>query len=321
MKCCSFNVCLSRCTALLAGIFLLAGLPLLSGCTHGSSADRAFDKLSGKFITSVSRFNKKIMLVPFINVSNHDYPQFSIVFNQNLNARLDKSCPDLLYISDNEGDIPDVLASIPKLPSGNIDNLLLAQTGRQLGLNAIVIGAILNIYKEEKSGGVWLFVRVERSIYVTMNVKIYDTETGTKVLDKFFSRKTKVNKAVYDRLGAENTAPPLKIIEKALIFLAREAGEEICYQMDEQPFKTYVESIDDEKITIKAGQNAGIRNGALLSVFGAGEIINGQGGHRFYIPGQKTGAIKISSVQSNTSEGYIVNGRVDENACLKPQND
>jgi len=322
MKSRAFNLCLSLCIATLAGILILAAFPLLNGCSHGSGTDRALDKLSGKFITSVSRFNKKIMIAPLVNQTALDTPQTSTLFNRNLNSRLLDSCPSLLSTGENDPHASEVLAGIPKLPSGRMDNLSLAQAGRQLGLNAIAITTLSNIYREEVSTGAWLFVSLERSLHVTINVKIYDTETGTKILDDYFSRKTKVKKAVYDSMGAEMADPPMNIIQEAVIFLAREAAEEICYQMEDQPFKTYVESIDGPKITIRAGKAAGIRKGVILSIFGTGEIMNGQDGHRFYIPSLKTGAVQISDVQPNRSEGSLVSGRIDGmDACLKPQDD
>lgn len=316
------DVCRSLCTAIFAGIVIFVCLPLLHGCSHGSAAGRTFDKLSGKFITSVTRFNKKIMVAPLMNHTPFAPPQISTVFDQNLNLRLSDSCPSLLYFDEKDPHTTRVLASTPKLPSGRMDNLSLAQAGRQLGLNAIALTSLSNIYREEKSTGVWLFVSVERSIIVIIHVEMYDTETGTKIMDDYFSRKTEVTKAVYDRMGDDPADPPTEIIQKAVIFLAREAAEEICYQMDELPFKAYLESIDGQTVTVRAGKSAGIRKGAVLSVFNTGEVMNGQGGHRFYIPSRETGVIQISDVQADRSEGAIVSGRVDGlDVCLKPRGD
>jgi len=98
--------------------------------------------------------------------------------------------------------------------------------------------------------------------------------------------------------------------------LAERAGEEICYQLEDQPFKTYVASIEDGKITIRAGQNAGVRKGSVFSVYGGGDIVNGKDGHRFIVPGEKTGEIKITNVYENRSEGVVISGQVTDPASV-----
>jgi hypothetical protein len=66
-------------------------------------------------------------------------------FIRDLSETIASSCPKILLEKPGDSGYPDALARVPRTRFGYIDNLALARTGRQLGLNAIVTGALMTI--------------------------------------------------------------------------------------------------------------------------------------------------------------------------------
>ncbi|MEA3427936.1 MAG: FlgT C-terminal domain-containing protein, partial [Thermodesulfobacteriota bacterium] len=97
-------------------------------------------------------------------------------------------------------------------------------------------------------------------------------------------------------------------IENALAHIAEAMGEKICDTVAALPWKGYVVSAADNRIIISAGRRVGLLRGDILEVYESGKIIQGKDGQRFFLPGLKTGEIKITDVYTDKAYAVLVTG-------------
>ncbi len=301
-------------------IALFITMPLISGCITTFNPKKTMIRTIDFFKPSYTKYNKKIAITRFENRTRFNASELITFVHQNLITVLDKNYPALMLQEATEDDFSDLGNRFPLLPTGEIDNLALAEKGRQFDLNAIIVGAITDIKGFEKKKGFWIFRRPVQYIEIHLMVTVYDTQTSGKLLEQWTFKKIKVNKDVLDKLNAEKPELPVKKVEKVLTVLTKKAGEEIGYLLNHQPFKTYIKSVSDDRITIGAGETSHIIPGTVFNMYNSSEIINGKDGQRFFVPGTITGKLKISDVFPETAVGVVEEGKAEGiGSCLIPK--
>ena len=88
---------------------------------------------------------------------------------------------------------PDFLVKLPINGTGSIDNLGLAQLGRQAGMNAIVTGEIMGITRKEEKRGILFFKDLRQFIYFQVKIEVYGTGTGVKLIDERYSEEIEID--------------------------------------------------------------------------------------------------------------------------------
>jgi aconitate hydratase 2/2-methylisocitrate dehydratase len=73
-------------------------------------------------------------------------------------------------------------------------------------------------------------------------------------------------------------------------------------------FRAFGEIIRGEQFIISSGITVGLQVGDVLAVYDSSKIINGVGGQRFFLPGLKTGEIKIVTISENSAQAERVSG-------------
>jgi hypothetical protein len=216
-------------------------------------------------------------------------------------------------------DYPHDLTRVPRTESGWIDNLALAKTGRQLGLNAIVTGALITITPNKRKQGLWWLKDTHYFVQVRIATEVYDTETGAKLLDESFVHEVEVDEMDLESIQANSEMNSL-IVNEAFGAIADKMGEKICGAIIFQPWKGFIASVDSNKIFLNFGENIGLKIGDLFDVFDSSIIFEGLEGHRFFKPGVKTGEIKITAVYPDTAEAILVSGHdIRPGFCVQPK--
>ncbi|MEJ2657873.1 MAG: FlgT C-terminal domain-containing protein [Desulfobacterales bacterium] len=59
---------------------------------------------------------------------------------------------------------------------------------------------------------------------------------------------------------------------------------------------------------INSGERSGLNSGDLFDVYDSNGIFEGAGGQRFFVPGLKTGEIKVTTVYPDAAEAILVSG-------------
>jgi hypothetical protein len=181
-------------------------------------------------------------------------------------------------------------------------------SGRQLGLNAIVISSLINLTEKKEERGILWFKDFRFFVQIGISLEIYDTETGAKILDENFIREIEVEEEDFELIKVKNQIN-LPAVTDAIIEITRDMGIKSCDVLSDQAWQGYVISVAGDKIIISSGEKVGLLPGKQFEVYDSGNIIEGTGGHRFFIPGNKTGTIKITSVYPERSEATAVSNQ------------
>jgi len=243
----------------------------------------------------------------FENNSLRESGEFEDVFHKGLPDYMNNSCPGVLVVEPQAGSILKVLKQPPRLKTGITDNYALAILGRQLGLNAIVVGSLDDIRLKDEIRGIWVTKDTHHIVHVFIRVEMIDTRTATKLLDNTFERRIEIDD-VESQMIKESEKISLPELNETLNKLLTDVGDSICDTIRDQPWTGFITKIDGDKFIISSGSRIGLKAGDVLEVFDSSRIIEGLGGQRFITPGLKIGEIEIVSITEKNSEARLIEG-------------
>jgi len=248
---------------------------------------------------------KSMGMAVFENRTVYTLIDFQETLRNNLAGALQRNCSGLIILKDNDENYPSDFEKLPRLSSGGIDSFKLCKTGRELGLTAIMTGSIADIKTGDESRGILLWKDSYPVISLTVRINVLDTETGTKLLDESFTHKKYSDEIEMESIKSGKIEPAF--FKEAFLHIAGEAGKKVCERMKRESWKGYVSAVSGDKVTISSGNNTGVVQGKAFEVFG-NSLIVGMQGHRFLVPGPKTGEVKITGVFGDSAEALIVSG-------------
>jgi hypothetical protein len=283
---------------------LFAFITFVSGCTVFTGVSRKTKHITRGFKERDEDMKKMIGMAPFNNRTRLSDPNQETNFSETLIENAETLCSGVHILYSGAVGYPEFLADLPKQGQGEIDNLELAKEGRLFGLNAILTIALTGINSFEEEKGFWWFKDTHNFIRVQIKVEMYDTETGTKLLDEIISRDIEVE--LFDIELLENQERfDVFLLEDAYEYFASTIAEKVCDALTIQPWKGYIVSVAGNKIILSSGETSRLVLGQVLEVFDSSEIIQGTDGHRFFMPGPKTGEIRITAVYDDSAEAAI----------------
>ena len=290
----------------IAVFLIIFSLSFLSaGCSifpAGAKSDRNdILKLSGNNLT------KRIALTKFENKSFIGEDEFEEIFQKNLFLKYEKACTGISIIKAEETGNNILSGKLPKNGSGRIDSFIIAEAGREAGMNAIITGTLIDIAGVEEKRGFLLFERSHSFARVDMIINVYDSATGTKIYEESIKQQIEIAEHEYDALMGKTPGCVLEFKDKITdaLFLI---GKSVCREIKKQPWQGFVISGQGGGITISSGENAGLKTGMVFDVYDAGKIISGADGQKFFMPGQKAGTVKITDVLRDKAEAAILTG-------------
>ena len=300
-------------------LFLLLCLVSITGCSTVSSIEKSTKKMVRDFRAPDSDLKKRVGILLFENKTTLVNKNVGEKFIGDLSDAIASSCPNILLEKPGDPGYADDLKRVPRTRSGWIDNLALAKTGQQLGLNAIVTGTLISVTPNKRKQGIWWFKNTHYFVQVRIATEVYDTETGAKLLDESFVHEVEVDEMDLESIRVDSETNAL-IMGEAFRAIADKMGEKICNAIVFQPWKGFIASIDSDKIFLNFGENIGLKIGDLFDVFDNSSIFEGLEGHRFFKPGHKTGEIKITAVYPDTAEAILVSGHdIRPGFCVQPK--
>jgi hypothetical protein len=243
-------------------------------------------------------------VVGFENRSLYRAKDFAQLFRKGIPEYLNNECDDVTVPDLGASENVERLKGLPRLKSGRVDNFTLATIGRQLGLNAVVTGSLDDIGLITETQGLILKDTLH-SIQILVRIHVYDTETGSKILDESFNRKVEIEELDYDLMRSEEKLI-LPDLNETISDLLAEMGERICWAIEEQPWNGFIASFAGDKVVLSAGDMSGLKPGDELEVFDNTRILKGRDGQQFFIHGEKIGEIRIVAVEPDSSEAVVV---------------
>ncbi|RZB32417.1 MAG: hypothetical protein SRB2_04422 [Desulfobacteraceae bacterium Eth-SRB2] len=301
-------------------LFLPLCIPLITGCSTYSSVKKKTKRIVRDYKAPDEDLKKRVGIAFFKNKTPFVGKGLEESFNKDLVETIKTSCQDILVLEPYDSGYPAYLTNLPTKTSGLIDNFDLAKTGRHLGLNAVVTGALIDITNHKEVRGILWFKDTHNYAQVQVMTEVYDTQTGAKLLDKSYTHRIEDEDILYDdasyydstdRTGEIST----HTINDALKLIAEDMGEQICDAIVLQPWKGFITSTFAEKVVISSGEKVGIALGDIFEVYNCNGVFTGVEKHRFFIPGLKTGEIKITKVYPDRAEGVRFSGQNIETGC------
>jgi hypothetical protein len=283
---------------------LFAFITFVSGCTIFTGVSRKTKNITRGFKERDEDMKKMIGMAPFNNRTRFSDPNLETNFSETLVEDIESSCSGVHILHSRAVGYPPFLGDLPKQGQGVIDNLELAKEGRPFGLNAILTIAFTGINDFEEEKGFWWFKDTHYFIRVQIRVEMYDTETGTKLLDEIINRDIEVELFDIELLKKQKRFDVF-LLEEAYEYFASTIAEKVCDALIVQPWKGYIVSVAGNKIILSSGETSGLALEQVLEVFDSSEIIQGADGHRFFMPGPKTGEIKITAVYEDSAEAVL----------------
>jgi hypothetical protein len=288
-------------------LFWVVFFPLMTGCSVYKTVKEAStdtirnisgpdDSLTKK--VGLALFESKISMARQANEEN---------FVNYLTKGIKEECSDVLLVQPGDAEYPDYLFELPQKASGQIDNFQLAKAGRNLGLNAIVTGALISISSNQKEKGLLWFKDNHEYVQVQVAIAVYDTETGAKILDESFIHEVEVEELDFEESGKNNEINEM-IFKEAFEQIASSMGEAVCDTIKSQPWRGFLTAVNDNEIIISSGERAGLKQGDILEVYDISNIFQGAQGQRFIVPGLKTGEVEITAVSADKAEAVVVSG-------------
>ena len=301
-------------------LFLPFCMLLIFGCSSYSNMKKSTRRIIRDYKAPDGDLKKRVGIAFFENKTTFVGKGLEENVISDLMETMKASCQDILMLGPDDPDYPDCLVKLPRQASGLIDNFNLAKTGRELGLNAVVSGAIIEITNHKEPRGILWFKDIHNYVQVQVMTEVYDTQTGAKFLDINCTHKIEDEELLYeDDSYYDSINQPgeisTHIINDALKSIAAELGEQICEALVLQPWKGYITETFAEKVVISSGEKVGIGPGDIFDVYNCNDIVRGAEKHRFFIPGLKTGEIKITTVYPDHAEGILSSGQNIQAGC------
>jgi hypothetical protein len=251
---------------------------------------------------------KVVTVVRFEDKLSQADESFQNKFYLDLVGYLKSGCDDLIVIGSEGKDHTGPISQLPKLVSGQVDNFAVAVMGRQLGVNAVISGNLVNIRPLDELEGILWLKDVRYSLEVLISTQVYDTQTATKIIDESFTQDVEIDEIDYAEIKRTN-AQNFPKLNEAYDKIVVDMGERICEAVGEENWAGFVTAMDGEKFIISAGGLVGLKQGNVLEVFDSGRILEGVDGQRFYRPGYKTAELEIVAISDNQAEAVKINGR------------
>ena len=269
---------------------------------------QATREISRKIVLSDEDLKRKVGILEFENNTLPKAQNFQEMFHSGLPEYLTGQCQGIILSNPAAGGLLNELKETPKLNSGLIDGYALAILGRQLGLNAIATGSLEDIRVIDELQGVLWTKDTQHLVLVFIRVGVFDTRTGTKILDNTFDRRIEIDDLEY-RLIQESEQIKLPVLNETLNRLLTDVGDSICDAIRDQPWDGYITKIDGDRYVIPSGTEVGLGSGDILEVFDGSRIMEGIGGQRFFVPGLKIGEIEIVAITEDRLEAKLVSGK------------
>jgi hypothetical protein len=299
----------------IGALIMFTGFLIFIGCTTTQTlvekttktVTRTTRNISRKIVLSDEDLKRKVGIFNFENNTLQKTQNFQEIFHKGLPEYLNDQCPGIILLNPASGGLLNALKEPPKLKSGLIDGYALAVLGRQLGLNAVVTGSLEDIRVIGELQGVLWTKDTQHLVLIFIRVGVFDTRTGTKILDNTFDRRIEIDDLEY-RLIQESEEIKLPMLNETLNRLLTDVGDSICDAIRDQPWDGYITKIDGDRYVIPSGIEVGLESGDILEVFDSSRIMEGIGGQRFFIPGLKIGEIEIVAITEDRLEAKLVSG-------------
>lgn len=293
----------------LMGLCLVCVGVLLCGCSQVSKIQKKGRQLARELPFSGDGLKRTLAIGPVENLTAYPHHPFEVQLRDRLGQALRVGCPRVLMPPDGDGVVQETLAAVQRRDAnaGGPANLVLAEAGRQAGLNAILTAALTEISATRQDKGILWYKDTYTYLRVRVSVVVYDTATGAKLLDETSEHRTEVDDmGDFDPLRSEELMLPS--VRAALDLLADSAAERVCQRLHALSWRGFIVAREADRLVLSSGAAIGLKPGTVLEIFDDSTTIEGAQGQKFFLPGLKIGEAKVSAVTEWQAEAALLSG-------------
>jgi hypothetical protein len=291
----------------LIGLLTTISFVFTAGCGYFSASRKETEQLYEDIGSSKSSFKKSMVFLPFDN----NVPWSNIIlddfFSKELKKIIEKECGDVRVVLPGDPGFPDSFRQLKRQEDGEPDNYALAAAGRGSGVNLVLNSRLAGIRHIIKDTGMLWFAKQIHLARLQMNVTIWHTGTGAKLLDITIFQDIKIEEAEGIQIESEKM-PGAIVLTDALLEISETAGKKTSEVLKFIPWEGYVSRVDGNRIVLPFGKASGLRKGSVLTVFNGSQETEGKSGKRFFILGAKIGKITITDVFADRSDAVLKDG-------------
>jgi hypothetical protein len=286
---------------------LVCTLFLFTGCGMFSSVQKKTKGLVGGFGGSKDDYIKTIALDSFKVSPKWAALSEEGLFTGPLSEMMAKECDDIRLVIHGQQEFPRQLVRALKKSGGNADSFSLAITGQVFGINSIVVARLMDITTNEKIKGVFWFKDTHRKAQIHTDVVAFHTGTGAKLFDEAIIYEIEIDEPASAQIQ-QGRWPDTISFPDTMASAAEIAAEMICETLAEIPWEGYVSAVSGNQVVLPFGEVHNLKVGDILDVIGIKDVLEGAEQQRYFVPGLKTGQIKIISVSSYEAGGELIEG-------------
>ena len=254
------------------------------------------------------KLRKKVAFIGFFSRAVNVDENTKAFLRERLWPVFKDQCDDsLTLVRQGDPDYPAALNALMRDPFGHLNSFELTTVARFNGLNAIISATIIDIRVSRELGGFLWYKSPEGQLRITILAEVYDAETGTKLLDRIYIHEEEVDE-LEPGAGEKPRDEDQPVLEEGLLSIAEDMGDDVCDVLADQPWRFFVSGIDGNRITLSAGESAGLKAGNILGVYNS-QIIDGLNNQQFFLTGEKIGRIQIISLSGDRSEALLIEGQ------------
>lgn len=196
---------------------------------------------------------------------------------------------------------PAFMANLSQQPARGVNAIDLAKNGRLAGYNGLVAASLRGIRPYTKKSGILWFRKVRYYISFDLTVDLYDPLTAAKIIGVVEEASIKVSDIEYEAFQ-EGIDADVEDLKEEIVEFGEDIGELVAEALDDRFWRTSVVKVENQRIYLPAGRQAGLSPGVRLSVFEGRQVIESQANERFIVPGPHVDTIKITSVGRDVAE-------------------
>lgn len=211
-----------------------------------------------------------------------------------------------LLVSPGDAGYPDFMAKLSNPSSSPINPVALAEAGRQTGYQGLVTAAVKDIRVNARKTGMLWFRETRYFIHYDVTVDLYDPCTAAKIVSKVIESSTKISEDDYGAFK-RGEASSIEDLNDEIEDVAEDLGEIVGEALKAQKWKTAVVKVQQGRVFIPSGRQAGVVEGDRLVLFEGRRRLEGKQGEKFIAPGYELGEIRIVAVSEQMAEATVPN--------------
>ncbi|MBW2107210.1 MAG: hypothetical protein JRI36_00890 [Deltaproteobacteria bacterium] len=294
---------------LILGIVLLVWV-VTAGCATTK-------KIADDIMGDEPRLKKKIVVLSAARRLDPGGADLAGAAASALEVALAEDCDAVKVIGSQQ--VRSALEAVPRLTSGELDNLALAQAGRIHGVNAVLETGVVDMHVDKEKRGIWGFRDLVPVLRAAFRVRVYDVETTATMMDEVFEQELDLTDMAWEDQGPGVEAG--QYVRPLLVEVIPKMADAVCDRLSAIPWSGFVVRCTKGTCIVSAGKDVGLAQGDVLEVFKMADPVQGFAGRVYLMAGPKAGELKISRVLEHQAEAVGIAGDDFERSCcvrLKP---